>query len=367
MQALRKLFNPQSKDLTDLIVKRFQLVFEAHNINVSQIPRLIPQIKYQDLESAQQLLAALTPKIIDATAELFGVRAEWLEGQDNRVYNPLSARKYPKIFLSQFAAALGKSSQKSWFPLRFLTTSMSLDRQAPFSQLLVPVIVETTKTVGEDILYRCRVFGDQYNWTDLSTRIELKAIALLVFRHTNTPIPLYLVTPDELEQITSGKVIPSIVWRSSFITTPSLEDYVLNFKASAVAKEIDELPAVLSYLDAQGLQNFKFIASDSLNLDNAEEKFIPVDEPTLTPAQEKKFSPGKREVQKDQWASIVGASQAIWAQEPRVTYSAMISRLQRMPHLKANALSESAIHKHIRTVAPPEVRGKPGRKSKQST
>ena len=367
MDALRKLFKPRSKESINRMAERFQHVFEAHNIDASQIPRLIPQIKYEDLESPKQLLAALTPKVIDATAQLFGVRPEWLEGQDDRVYNLLWARKYPKTFLMQFALALAPGTQEPWFPLRILTTAMDLDRQAPFSQLLVPVIVETTGSVGEDVLYRCQVYGDYYDWTDSSSRIELKALALLVHRHLKTSIPLFRVTPDEMEHITEGVVIPSVVWRRGIITNPSLEDFILSLQQSVVAKETDELPAVLSYLDAQGLSDFKFETPHPSIPDKPEDEATSEDVPVPTLASGKKSTPGKREVQKEQWAAIVGAAQALWAQEPKVTYTAMIFRLQRMTHLKASALGESAIRKHIRDVASSEVRGKPGRKSKQST
>jgi hypothetical protein len=366
MNGLLKIFKPLSKDSISRMVERYLHLFEAHDLDISKIPRLIPQIRYDALGSSKQLLTALTPMVIDATAQLFGVRPEWLEGQDGRVYNLLWARKYPKTFLSQFASALALGGQEHCFPLRVLTTSLDLDRQAPCSQLLVPVIVETTGTVGEDILYRCQVYGDYYDWTDSSSRIELKAVALLIHRHSPSPIPLFLVTPEEMERFTNGLAIPSLVWRRGLITNPSLEDFILSSAQSGVAKETDELPAVLSYLEAQGLSNFTFhVTFPSSQVEPERDKTA--EDTRVTPLPEQKSYLGKRQTQKDQWWDIVRAAQTVWAQEPTVTYSAMIQRLRRMPHLKASALSESAIHKHIRPVAPSEVRGKPGRKPKQST
>lgn len=349
------------------MVERFDYVFKAHNIDISQIPRLIPEIAYEDLESHKKLLASLTPSVIDTIAQLFGVRSEWLEGQDDRVYNLLWARKYPKRFLSQFALPLAPGIPKPWFPLRVLTTSMDLDRQAPYSQLLAPVIVEVTGTVGDDTLYRCRIYGDYYDWTDSASRIELKALILLAFRHTNTPVPLFKVTNEEMEALTDGSAIPSILWRRGLLSNPSLEDFVLSSDNSVVAKETDELPDVLSYIESQGLSDFRFRAPEPAMPVEPKHEMTSEDVSVGTQAPEQKAASGKRQIQKDQWANIVGGAQTIWARDPTVTYSAMIQELKQMPHLKASALSESAIHKHIRTVAPPEVRGKPGRKSKQST
>lgn len=364
MDALRKLFKPKPRDSINLIAERFRHVFEAHDIDVSQIPRLIPQVRYEDLQSSERLLNALTPEVIDATAQLFGVRIEWLQGQDDRVYELLWARKYPKTFLSQFAQALASGNQDTWFPLRVLTTSMDLDRQARFQQYLVPVIVETTGAVGEDFLHRCHVYGDYYDWTDSASRIELKALSLLAYRHLNKPIPLFKVTPEEMERFTDGLAIPSVVWRSSPITNPSLEDFILSSEQSRVAKETDELPDVRSYLEAQGLSDFTFKTPPPPSPYEPKEATAPQEAPVVTPASEKKSSLGKRQAQKVQWAAIVSAAQVIWAEEPTATYVVVIRRLKRMPLLKASALSDSAIQKHLRPIAPPEVRGKPGRKSK---
>lgn len=367
MDALRRLFKPQSRGAINLMVERFLFVFEAHDIDVSQIPRLVPQLRYEDLESPKQLLAALTPAVIDATAQLFGVRSQWLEGLDDLVYYPFWTRKNPKAFLSLFASASVLGDRTHEFPLRVLATSMDIGLPGTIPQLLLPVIVETVGVAGDDPVHRCHVSGTYYNWADPASRIELKALAWLVYRGLKTPVPLFQVTLDELENFAGGLAIPSVVWRRGLVTDPSLEDYILSLQQSAVAKETDELPAVLSYLDEQGLSDFRFETPNSPILDVPAEETTSKDAPFATPAPDKKPSAGKRQNQKDQWAAIVGAAQAAWAYEPTVTYTAMIGRLQRMPHLKASALGDSAIRKHIRDVAPPGVRDKPGRRSKQST
>ena len=104
---------------------------------------------------------------------------------------------------------------------------MRLDRQSPTEQLLFPVIVEPLKLIGDEQTYRCRTCSTYFDWTDPKSRLELKAIALLVYRHLKTPIPLIQVTPDEMEQFTNGVTIPAVVLRKGVITNPSLEDFVL--------------------------------------------------------------------------------------------------------------------------------------------
>lgn len=367
MDVLRKLFKPRLKDSISLIAERFLLVFAANNIEKSHIPRLIPKIKYEDLSSPNQLLAALTPEVIDTTAKLFGVQSQWLEGVDETVYESFWLHKNPGEFLSYFASAFALGNSNVWFPLRVLTTSAHLDRHSADEQLLLPVIVETLTRFGDDPIYRCRLCSMQFDWADPRSRIELKAIALLVYRRLRTPIPLFTVTPQEMECLTDGSSIPSVALRRVVITNPSLEDYVMTSEQSWVAKETDELPAVLSYLEAEGLNQSVFEIIAAVGLDDSPAETPPVSSLEVTAASDKKPGLGKRQCQKNKWAAIVGAAQTIWAQEPTVTYTAMIQRLQQMHHLKASALGESAIRKHIRAVAPPEVRGKPGRRPKEST
>lgn len=368
MKTLRNLVRPRLKSPVADLVGRFLQVFESHGVDLSQVPRLIPQIKYEDLLSECRLIAALTPAAIDATAALFGVRRQWLEGLDDLMLQPFSSQRDPMGVLTRLAAVFtggpsGEHASDS-FPLRVLTTSMSLDRSSG-RQSLLAVIVRAIADSDDNPAYCCQVCGDAYDWTDTQSRIELKAITWLILRRLKTTVPMFQVSHDEFESIRSGMAIPSIVWRKGLITEPSLEDFVQSTEESVVAKEAYELPAVLNYLDAQGLRDFTFHTPAAAASPSQEP--APPDTPTATtepPVQQK--PPGKRDAQKAQWTAIKGAAQAIWSKDPEITIAAMIQHLRMMPNLKANSLGESAIHKHIRDVAPPEVRGKPGRKPNKS-
>lgn len=54
-------------------------------------------------------------------------------------------------------------------------------------------------------------------------------------------------------------------------------------------------------------------------------------------------APGKRKAQEASWGAIVTAAKTIWAKPPYLTYAEMIQQLKSMPHLKAAALSNSAM------------------------
>lgn len=362
MAVFRGFFQSRSQGSTGQLAERFLNLFEAHKVDHTQIPRLIPQIKYEDLESPRQLLAALTPKVIDDAAKLFGVQSHWLEGLDENIYGQFWGKRDLRQLLDYFSQAFSTTGRASWFPLCILTTSKKLDRSAKRPQLLMPVAVEAAGHIGDEPFHRALVCSTFFDWTNKFERIELKALAWLVHQQFACPIPLIVVSDEEMERLTENRAIPSAAWRSVLITSPSLEDFILAPGQSRVAAETDELPEVLAYLDAQGLRDFTFAPVLPILPEAAE--VPPIVAPAASAVPKATATPGKREVQQAQWDAIIGAARTIWSQESQLTYVEVIFRLKRMPHLKASALSDSAIHKRIREAAPASVRGKPGRKPK---
>ena len=355
----------------NVVADRLTSVFEAHNIEANQIPRLLPSIQYKDLNSPKSLLAAITPEVVDATAQMFGIRREWLEGLDDLVYQVNWARGDPRTVLSHLAAGIAaRGKARSWFPLRILTTSMKLERASRHQQWLLPVIVETVEELGETLVYRCHVFGNVYDWTSERTRMELKAISWVVHHQLNKPVPLIQVTPRELEQISMGQAVPSALWRNGLISEPSLEDFVLPQAQTMQAKETDELAKLEAYLGASGLKEFR-IESPSLIDRTAipeaeatrEAEGATLASPEKSP-QRVRLTGGKRQTQQASWDSILEAARTLWAEDKTLSIADVIRRVKAMSHLKAGALSDSAIHKRLRAVAPPTVLGKPGRKPK---
>lgn len=287
------MFRPKTS--INHMTERFRKVFEAHNIEASQIPRLIPQIKYEDFQLEARLLAALTPEVIDATAKLFGIRPEWLEGLDDMPYQVAWSRGSPKNLLTRLSDAITtRGKDQNHFPLRVLTTSMNLDRQGKHQQWLLPVIVETVDELGDTLIHRCQFVGNHYDWTNEQARLELKALAWVVFHQFRSPVSLYQVTPKEMEQFMLGQLIPSVLWRKGWLSEPSLEDYALSEQESRKAKETDEQAKLLAYLDASGLKEWRLEDSPLLSKTDSPEPAPSENTTSVSPPTPEKPAPGKR-------------------------------------------------------------------------
>lgn len=368
-ETLRKLFRHSPGKPVTLVAERFLQLFRDHGIEVTRIPRLLPELKLDDLQSPQRLLAILTPARLDRAAKLFGIRVEWLEGCDDRIYDTLYTYKEPQRLLDHLRR-IGQQpgyADEAGFPLRILATTTRLDYRDDDHQELAPILVEPIATLGDETIYRYHIYQDGFCWDHPPARIELKAIARIAFRALRQPIPIYPITPQDMAAVLDGRRIPRDLLDHCLITNPSLEDYVLDPAESAVAKETGELPAVLDYMARMDLNAYDFkavAASETTGPDEPETPLPPPQEASPPPAMP--AEPGKQQTARERWQKIEAAAIALWAQDRTLRIAEVARRIRALPEIKAAALQPDTIHRHIARHAPPDIKGKPGRQPRQS-
>lgn len=364
-KSLRTLLGQSSSKTVALVAERFLQVFREHGIEAAQIPRLLPQVRLEDLQSSERLLAIITPDLLDQVAKLFGIRVQWLEGRDDRIYDYLAVYKEPHILLDHLRSLWQQSSwaNEVGCPLRILATTARLDYRDDHCHELAPILVEPIATLGDETIYRYHVYQDGFSWDHSPARIELKAIALTAYRSLQKPIPIYPISQQDMDALLEGRRIPRSLLGSRLNTNPSMEDYVLTSDESAVAKETDELPALREYIARVGLDAYDLRAPVS-----DEPLPQPTAEPLLNNLQPSVTSTtaGKRQAQRHIWQGIEAAAIALWAQDQALTITQIVRQLQMIPEIKAFALQPDTIRKRIARFAPEGIRGKSGRKPKKS-
>lgn len=362
----RRIAGKTKNDPVNLVAQRFLQVFHGHGLQAAQIPRLLPQIKLDDLKSEEALLAALTHELLDQAATLFGIRSSWLEGVDDRIYEWLSCYKQPEVFFENLALLNRGANDFDNFYVQTLVTTKKLDMNDPSQQLLVVIVVEKIAELGDQRVYRYHVYGDGWDWGYYPTRIQLKAMARLLDKKFGKTMPLYTAKLADLENIREGKQIPKSCLGGCLISDPSLEDYAMSKDEHFHAKEIAELPDVLDYINEHRLIEF---------IDAELSKPVPASEttssPEVTPEQPSTTQApksGKRaNNEQELWLPVRAVAGALWdAEGDSLNITAAAKRIKEMKHLKASALSIDAIRKHIADLAPPNVRGKAGRKPNKS-
>lgn len=366
MYRLFKVFTRNSKsNPVDIVAQRFIQAFVDHGIQPAQISRFLPQIGLDSLRSNGALLAVLTPEILEHTAKLFGISLKWLEGADSKIYEYQYCYKQPEIFIEQLAVIQArKSDDDIGIPFRVLTTTKALSNASAAYQPLIPVLVEKIANVGDEPIYRYTVFNDGFDWNHPPARIQLKAMARIAFTYGATVVPLLVVKPNVLERILERELIPREYLHRGLVSNPSLEDYALSAD-SPIAKETEELPLIMDYIEQHDLVRLFVDAKRQHGTQAIEASAVPAE----SSAAEELPKTGKRELN-DQllWEPVRSSAQALWAEYGDSLHIAeAVRRIKQMPHLRAAALSDSAIRKCIAPLAPDGVRGKSGRKPNKST
>ena len=360
----QRIAGGKKNDSVNLIVKRFLQAFQDHGVEASQIPRLLPQLKLDDLQSPERLLAALTPEILDQTAKLFSINTQWLEGVNDQIYeNFHTCYKCPNFLLDHLAEIFDRDAQYLNFPLRILATTKKLDRNADTEQLLFPVLIEKIALVGDEFIFRYHLYRDHFDWRYPPARIELKALARIVSQRLHKTVPIYVVSRGDMKELLDGKLIPKNFFTGSPLTEPSLEDFTQPEDRTRPPREPEEIPDVERYIEDYNLQDYSFYKPNVI----AVELSAPlISEPPLT-AQNKPKSAGKRALAKSEiWEPIRASVKTIVELNAPESIAELIQLIKNMPHLKAKGLSDSAIRKNIASVTPEHLRGKPGRKANKS-
>ena len=241
----------------NVVARRFLQAFQDHGVEASQIPRLLTQVNLDDLQSPEKLIAALNPEILDQTAKLFGIRSQWLEGVDDRIYEYRACYKHPGNFFDHLISLNLELNEPLIYPLRMLSAVKKLDWNDSDPQLLAPVLVEKIAELSDEWIYRYHIYQDGFDWGHAPARIELKALTRLYHNTFNEkPVPLYVIKPNEMDDLLEGKLIPMKFVDRGIVTHPSLEDYALTDEESCVAKEVDEIPKVLKFIHDLQLEKF---------------------------------------------------------------------------------------------------------------
>lgn len=337
----------------NLIYQRFFQIFEDHGVAVSQIPQLLPQIRLSDLRSEDALLQALNHEALEQTTQLFGIRRQWLEGVDDRIYESHNCYKHPEIFFKEFAVFCHRKDNGRYLPVRAFTACKNLDYTDSVYQPVALVLVDQITALDDKDIFRYRVFNDVWNWGYAPTRIQVKAMIHLISITIDEPIPLHVIEPDQIEALYESSIFPGRLIGGRYMTNPTLNDYTTPGYCNS--KEIDEFPEVLKYIEAHGLRDLITKEQWKYTQSSQDSEILPdQSEKTRKPRKS-----GKRESNNQQlWEPVREIVRAWWAEEGNtLTISEAVRRIKQIDYLKASKLKENTIHKHIADLAPSHKSG----------
>ncbi|WP_431066989.1 hypothetical protein [Methylotuvimicrobium sp.] len=149
----------QAIQAPDTVASRFVRLFEKHGIHRNQIPRFFGQgLSLDSVSSDEKLIAHLTHEILQAAAELFSIRLEWLEGADDQLYDTHDFYKHPEGY-GEFLEKLNSKGDQRLMVKLVLTNYGYPDENA------LLVIEEEIASLGDGAIVRyhlCNGWSHKY-------------------------------------------------------------------------------------------------------------------------------------------------------------------------------------------------------------
>jgi hypothetical protein len=177
------------------VSSRFVCLFEKHGVHRNQIPRLFGNgLKLNDVEINEKLLPKLTPEILQAAAELFAVRIEWLEGVDEQIYLTHDFYKQPEAYAEFLNQLIDGKDYRVIAKLVWSTDSN-------YAQDAVLVLEEQFDYLGNEAIDRYHLCGGWVNkyW---KSRADLAAcISITLKQHVFIK---GFQTPARIDQFSEG-------------------------------------------------------------------------------------------------------------------------------------------------------------------
>jgi len=174
---------------------RFVDLFEIHGIHRNQIPRFFENgVTLADIETNTKLLSKLTPELLQAAADLFAIRVEWLEGVDEQIYPIHHFYKHPEWY-AEFLHQLVSAGENRIIVKLVCSTTLSYEQDAAL------VLEETFDYLGNEPIVRYHLCGDWVNkyW---KSRADLAACIAITLKQVG--FIKGFKTPARIDQFSEG-------------------------------------------------------------------------------------------------------------------------------------------------------------------
>lgn len=235
------------------VAKRFDQLLESNHLNGAELLSLVPSEwgwNMSTVEDPVQLSKALKAEYISWFANTFQVNESWLNGSEEQAVTPFWGYKHPEIL----GTAL---REEDWLNDKLKMTILAEEyagQDAPLGRYVIVFSKPIAELGKEKTIYKHVFFETVWQWGHLPCRFETKAIARwysMVLKQFGT-IPIVPVKRQEFEQLIKLKILPG-----KFVTLESsgydhFEDRVLKPAESQQAIEVEEIDAVIEYLQKNG-------------------------------------------------------------------------------------------------------------------
>jgi transcriptional regulator with XRE-family HTH domain len=190
----------------ELSTVRFRELFQAHGVQLNQIPRVLPvefRLTVAEVQNDNTLLSRSDwPNILTWAADFLGVRLAWLEGEDDRIYQPIHGYKEGIHVLRRVLDLLASHPRVGAYAFR----SHELTDQGPENSDVSLLFMAEIGRINERPIFRY-IPVTEWRWDYWRSREEFK---LVVYALTQLGIPPggWNLNPADLLSLASGYAFP---------------------------------------------------------------------------------------------------------------------------------------------------------------
>lgn len=245
------------------LVHRIRRIFSAHCLGPAHWARFFEvakapfSIEFTDLQSDATLVGWLSEKKIQWISQMFMIRREWIDGEDERISQEQSYDKDPNRFFSIISAHTDAllwqnigASPEAWF-LRWGQGRDWVHKND--SRVFVIVRVPLARLSDELVVYKYISDFQPYPWSEGRTAVQLRAWVRLL--HISKGLPCFgrEVSHDLGREIWNNGVFLHDIISDNSKTQRCRdnwhpEDHALTPRESAAAKPDEFFPAVIAFL-----------------------------------------------------------------------------------------------------------------------
>lgn len=264
----------------ELTAERFKLLFNRHGVETSEIPEIsgFESISLYDLNSNDRLLQKLTPEFLNKTANLFGVRLEWLRSGEPNMYQH---RHWYKSRLSHFFEDLKEIDFEGIYdPFFVITTVDKFDVHATEHQPFILVLRKNITEIGDKDVFKYFMEA-VWDWHHPPCRLQAKGLATKYYELTKRMVTIYKTSSDNFHHISEGFIPPEFGLRRN--QNISFEQYGTIKLPYGESYEVFEHSAILDEMKFYEIDNIDHTYINVENQVNSEAEF-----------QEKKSKSGRK-------------------------------------------------------------------------
>ncbi|WP_055746469.1 toll/interleukin-1 receptor domain-containing protein [Brevibacillus choshinensis] len=239
---------------TESMLDRFLLVFNAHGININEIPFLLPKefgITLQNFITKNSIISILTNDLIEWTAKTFNVKKSWILGTTDILSSyPYELFGYYKR-INRFIARLIDLRNSSVKDLEVNFIKVGSDELIANEDRKGEVLLTLSynRTIGTNKI--ADIFEpthDIWYWGYWRSRFQIKSI-IYICEKCSVITNGYEISKSEVENYRKGFPSDFHTKFNSIKWYP--EDYVTNPK-NQISKDSEEYPLVINYINEQG-------------------------------------------------------------------------------------------------------------------